>query len=161
VKRLLATIAALAAALPASSVGAAPTGSDDGTLSVKNATGRIFIRATGGFIGRFDKGSIRIIDPVADDGTGPIVSGAERSHDVNDTTSVYAGTNLRFRLIGGKFRIVIIGSGIDLAVVGRGTVRFDGRGGPDGRYSFNGADYSSLPDVATTFDLMTGFPTAP
>ena len=160
-KRLLATVAVLALALPASAVAAARSGSDDGTLSVKNATGRILIRATGGFIGRFDRGSIRIIDPIADDGTGPIVSGAERSHDLNDTTSVYTGTNVKFRLIGGRFRILIIGTGIDLAVVGRGAVVLDGRGGSDGRYSFNGADYSSLPDTATTFDLMTGFPTGP
>jgi hypothetical protein len=161
VKGLLATIAALAVTLPVTSAGAAVSGSDDGTLSVKNATGRILIRATGGFIGRLDKGSIRISDPIADDGTGPIVSGAERSHDLNDTTSVYTGTNVKFRLLGGRFRILIIGSGIDLAVVGRGTVVLDGRGGSDGHYSFNGADYASLPDVAIGFDLVTGFPTVP
>jgi hypothetical protein len=156
VKRPLLILAVLALALPAPSAAATR---DDGTLSVKDATGKIRIAAVGGFIGRFDRGYIKIIDPIADDGTGPIVSGAERSRDVNDTTSVYYGAKVRFRLIGGKFRIEIRASGIDLSVVGRGNVLLDGRGGDDGRYSFNGDSYASMPDVPTAFDLVTGLPT--
>ncbi len=160
-KRLLPLVCLLAVGVPAASAGAPLRGADNnGTLSVKDATGKIVIRATGGFIGRFDRGSIRIIDPIPEDGTGPIVSGAERSKDLTDTTSVYAGTNVRFRLIGGKFRIEIRGTGIDLSVVGRGTAMLDGHGGPaDGKYSFNGDEYGSLPDVPVTYDLVTGFPT--
>jgi hypothetical protein len=159
VTRLLLILCTFALALPAASADASRAGGDDGTLSVKDATGKIMIRATGGFIGRFDRGSIRIIDPIPDDGTGPIVSGEERSKDLTATMSLYSGTKVRFRLIGGKFRILINASGIDLSVVGRGTATLDGRGGSDGRYSFNGDEYASLPDVPSTFDLVTGFPT--
>jgi hypothetical protein len=160
VKRLLLITLFAVLALPAAAVADPRPGDEDGTLSVKDATGRIMIRATGGFIGRFDHGSIRIIDPLPDDGTGPIVSGAERAKDVSDTMSVYSGTKVRFRLIGGKFKILVFGSGIDISVVGRGTVTLDGpRGAGDGRYSFNGDAYSAMPDVPTTFDLVTGFTT--
>ena len=157
--RLLPFLVLLALAAPGGSAGAT-TGADDGTLSVKDATGTIAIRATGGFIGRFDRGTITIVDPVADDGTGPIVSGAEHERDVSDTKTIYSGTKVRFRLIGGRFRILIRGTGIDLSVVGHGTVLLDGRGGSDGRYSFDGADYASLPDTQTLFDLGSG-PTGP
>jgi hypothetical protein len=158
VKRLLPVFVVVALALPAASVGAREN-PEEGTLSVKDATGRIMIRASGGFIGRFDRGSIRVIDPIAEDGTGPVVSGAERSRDLSETTSFYSGTKVRFRLIGGKFRILIVGTGVDLSVVGHGTAVLDGRGGQDGRYSFNGGDYTSVPDFATAFDLVTGLPT--
>jgi hypothetical protein len=162
VKRLLPLVCLLGLAVPAASASAPARSADNnGTLSVKDATGRITIRAVGGFVGRFDRGAIRIVDPIPDDGTGPIVSGAESSKDVGDTTSVWAGTKVRFRLIGGKFRIEIRGTGINLSVVGRGTAVLDGRGPSDGKYSFNGDAYASLPDIPSEFDLATGFPTGP
>ena len=43
-----------------------------------------------------------------------------RSCFVGETGSSTAGSGLRFRLIGGKYRIVIQGRGIDLSVVGKG-----------------------------------------
>jgi hypothetical protein len=153
VKRVLPLLVVAVLALPAVSAGARRNPAD-GTLSVKDAVGTIVIRATGGFIGRFDRGTISIVDPIEDDGTGPIVSGAERVRYVTYDKTVYAGTNVRFRLVGGRFRAVIRGTGIDLSVVGRGMVVLDGRGiGPDGRYSFDGDPYASLPDFATPFPL--------
>ena len=53
-------------------------GANDGALSVKNADGRVVIVGKGAVIGRFDKGQVTIKDPNPNDGTGPIVTGADR-----------------------------------------------------------------------------------
>ena len=152
---ILAAVAALAAPTAAIAVSRS---SDDGTLAVRDATGRVRIAAVGGFIGRLDKGRVTIVDPIEGDGTGPLVNGCEFRKVVFDpetggTTAVCAGTKLRFRLVGGKFNVIIRGAGLDLSVVGHGTVMLDGAGGDDGRYSFNGADFQSIPDTQRIFTL--------
>ena len=43
-------------------------------------------------IGRFDKGQVTIKDPNPNDGTGPIVTGAERSTSIGEKTTRYSGT---------------------------------------------------------------------
>jgi hypothetical protein len=45
------------------------------------------------------------------------------------------------------------GIGLDLSVVGHGQVLLAGAGGDDGRYSFNGADFVSMPDAPQMFRL--------
>ena len=152
---ILAAVAALV--VPTAAVGVSSS-SDDGTLALRDAVGRVRIAAVGGFIGRLDKGRVTIVDPVEGDGTGPLVNGCEFKRLVFDpetggTTAVCAGTKLRFRLVGGKFNVIIRGVGLDLSVVGHGTVMLDGAGGDDGRYSVNGADFQSMPDAQRTFTL--------
>ena len=159
-KRLLVPLVALAVlVLPAGAAGY-PNGPGDGTLTVRDASGRVVVAATGGFIGRFDRGSIRIVDPEPDDLAEPIVTGGVRERVINERTSVYMGANVRFRLVGGKFRIAIHAKGIDLSVVGRGSAVLDGQGGRDGRFSFNGEPYRSLPDFPEPFQLGAA-PAAP
>src|SRR5207247_1839987 len=120
--RRLLTFAVLAGlALPAAAL-ARPTGINDGTLSVQGADGKIVIAGRGGAIGSFAKGSVTISDPIDGDGTGPIVSGDERTRDINDTTTTWGGKGVRFRIIGGFFRIVVKGRGINLSFVGKGNV---------------------------------------
>jgi hypothetical protein len=158
--RLLVVItASLALAVPALALAAARS-SNDGTLSVKNATGTIVINAKGGVIGRFESGSVRITDPVDADGSGPIVTGAERHHEVGDTTDVWSGTKVRFRLIGGSFRVKVQGTGIFLSVVGRGEARLTGRGtDDDGSFSLNDAqDTPLLPDTSMFLTLAAPSP---
>jgi hypothetical protein len=128
----------------------------DGTLTVKNADGRITIVARGGVIGRFDKGQVTIKDPIPGDGTGPIVTGAEAEHIISDTTTRYAGNDVRFRIIGGKFAITVIGTNVQLSVVATGTVTLDGKGTPDnGTFSVNGGPPQDFPDFQFTFPLET------
>src|SRR5213078_2829645 len=69
-----------------------------------------------------------ITDPVDGDGTGPIVSGDDWQKDRDEHTTVYGGTRVRFRLIGGAFKIRVIGTGVNLSVVGRGQVILNGAG---------------------------------
>jgi hypothetical protein len=158
--RPLLTFAMLAAlALPAASA-ARNQGANDGTLSVRDGRGTITISARGGVIGSFARGSVTISDPIEGDGTGPIVTGDDFPPiERNDTTTTWRGTKVRFRIIGGSFRIVLKGRGINLSLVGKGTVTLDGTGsGDDGSYSVNGAEYSAMPEFLFPFTLSAATP---
>ena len=153
--RLL-TFAMLAAlALPAASA-ARSQGASDGTLSVRDARGTITISGRGGVIGSFARGSVTINDPAPGDGTGPVVTGDEWSKDRDATTTTWGGTRVRFRIIGGSFRIVIKGRGINFSLVGTGRVTLDGAGtGDDGSYSVNGGEYLAMPGFLFAFPLSS------
>jgi hypothetical protein len=145
--RRLLPFAVLAALLVPAAATARPGGLSDGTLSVKDGRGVITIQGRGGVIGSFAKGSVTINDPVDGDGTGPIVNGDEWSKERSDTTTTWGGWGVRFRMIGGTFKIVVRGRGINLSLVGKGTVTLNGAGTDnDGTYSVNGSDYGPFPD---------------
>ena len=153
-------VLSLALALPAGSA-ARERGANDGTLSVKDGRGVVTIQgpARGGVIGSFANGSVRIVDPVDEDGTGPIVSGEEFHREIGDTTDIYRGSKVRFRIIGGTFRIVVRGRGINLSFVGKGNVILNGFGtDDDGTYATNGSEYSPIPDFAFPFVLSATSP---
>src|SRR3954469_976274 len=154
-RRLLTfAVLALALALPAGA-GARPSGPTDGTLSVRDARGIVTIQGRGGVIGSFNKGSVTINDPIDGDGTGPIVTGddfppIERS----ETATTWRGNKVRFRIIGGTFRIVVRARGVNLSFVGKGNVILNGYGtDDDGSYSVNGGDYNLIPAFALPFAL--------
>jgi opacity protein-like surface antigen len=157
--RRLLTFAVLAAlALPATSA-ARSRGPNDGTLSVRDARGTITISARGGVIGSFAKGSVTISDPVDGDGTGPIVTGDEWSKDRDATTTTWGGTRVRFRIIGGSFKIRVAGRGINLSLVGKGNVTLKGAGtDDDGTYAVNGEQYSPMPSFVFPFPLSATSP---
>jgi len=157
--RLLLTFAMLIAlAVPASSA-ARERSPTDGTLSVRDARGTIVLNVRGGVIGSFAQGSVRIVDPVEGDGTGPIVSGDEFRKEIDEKTDIYRGTRVRFRIIGGAFKVIVKGRGINLSLVGKGTVTLNGAGtGDDGTYSVNGGEYSPIPDFLFPFPLSATSP---
>ena len=158
--RRLLTFGMLAAlALPAASA-ARTHGATDGTLSVQDARGTITISARGGVIGSFARGSVTISDPIDGDGTGPIVSGDDFPPiERNDTTTTWRGTKVRFRIIGGSFRIVVKGRGINLSLVGTGKVTLSGAGtDDDGSYSVNGGEYFAVPGFSLPFQLSSATP---
>ena len=158
-RRLLTFGLLVALALPAASA-ARTYGATDGTLSVQDARGTITISARGGVIGSFARGSVTISDPIEGDGTGPIVTGDDFPPvEKNDTTTTWRGTKVRFRIIGGYFRIVLRGRGINLSLVGKGNVTVDGAGtGDDGSYSVNGAEYLPMPEFSLPFPLSSTSP---
>jgi hypothetical protein len=126
----------------------------DGTLSLKDGKGTFTVNAKGGIIGSFARGRVIITDPIEGDGTGPIVSGDDWHRDKSDTTDVYGGTKVRFRLIGGTFKITVIGRGVNLSVVGRGQVKMNSEGTlDDGSYSVNSSGYQPVPFDPFTFTL--------
>jgi hypothetical protein len=158
-RRLLTfAVLGLALALPAGAA-ARTSGSTDGTLSVKDARGIVTIQGRGGVIGSFNKGSVLINDPVDGDGTGPIVTGDEWSNEKTDTATVWGGKGVRFRIIGGSFRVVVRGRGINLSFVGKGNVILNGAGtDDDGSYAVNGDDYNLIPAFALPFALSATSP---
>jgi hypothetical protein len=157
-RRLLTFAMLVMLALPAASA-ARTDAPNDGTLSVSDARGTITINGRGAVIGSFARGSVTISDPIDGDGTGPVVTGDDWSKERNDTTTTWGGTKVRFRMIGGTFKIVVRGRGINLSLVGKGTITLNGAGtGADGGYSVNGGDYSALPDFPATFLLSATSP---
>jgi hypothetical protein len=157
-RRFLTFAVLVVLAVPATSA-ARVRGPNDGTLSVRDARGTIVISARGGVIGSFAQGSVKIVDPVEGDGSGPIVSGDEFRREIDEKTDLFRGTKVRFRIIGGAFRIVIRGRGINLSLVGKGNVTLNGAGtGADGTYSINGDEYSPIPDFPFFFGLSATSP---
>jgi hypothetical protein len=159
-RRLLtfAVLLTLALAIPAAS-GARSSGPNDGTLSIKDARGLYTISARGGVIGSFVQGRVTIVDPVEGDGTGPVVTGDEWSKTRDATTTTWGGNKVRFRLIGGAFRIRVQGRGIFLSLVGKGSVTLSGAGtGNNGMYSANGEPYTAIPDFPFSFILSATSP---
>jgi hypothetical protein len=144
---------------------------DDGTLSVKHARGLVYLRLNGAIIGRMGHGDVTIVDPISDDGTGPLVWGCERHQDAssntqnpNDTIILCSGNDLRFRMAGGRYRVTMRGTGIFVSAVGHGRVTFDAPGDDpgadkDGIYSINNTPY--LPVTGSVSDFMIAAPSGP
>jgi len=166
------TVLAIALAVPA--VGyAVAGGSDDGTLSVRAGVGRVFLNITGTVVGRLGgNGFIRVTDPNPNEGSGFDFTGCDVTRDLSDSTRDLGDSTLicksnngkgvvRFRAIGGNYRITIQGSGIFLSAVGHGYTTLNGAGNDptwpgtfDGTYSINDGPYKSLPDDLHPFPLV-------
>jgi hypothetical protein len=135
----------------------------DGSLVVDNARGFVTVRARGGIIGRFDSGRLVVDDPVEGDGSGPIVYGADRIRELGPNTTLYIGEDIRFRLIGGSYRVSVNAYGMDISAVGRGSALLDGSGFAEqpGRFQINGGPWQPMPDEATRYSLGLGSPQGP
>ena len=156
-RRILVLTAVLLVALPVSAWAAtdASRAPGDGTLVVDNGRGVVVVHGRGGIIGRFDSGNLLLQDLDLNDGRAPIVYGADRIQDLGNGRIRYSGDDIRFRMIGGLFRVQINAIGIDVSAVGRGTAVLDASGFTDfpGRYSINGGPFQSLPGHAVTYAL--------
>jgi hypothetical protein len=166
---VLVTVLALGAAL----VTTASAADDDGTLSVQNAAGTVQVRATGAVIGRIigvtnQSSTLKITDAdtaeggqlqlFCPDGKQNI---SAQTQDPDDKTVLCTGENIRFRLVGGAFRLTASGSGINLSVVGKGHVTLTGTStrGPTGEtnttgtYSVNDGESADMPAAPHSFVL--------
>jgi hypothetical protein len=153
-RRFLPLVLVFALSLPVAAWAAARL-PGDGTLVVDNGRGTVTIRARGGILGRFDSGRLVVDDPVEGDGSGPVVYGADRIRDLGGHKTLYIGEDVRFRMIGGLYKVQIQAVGIDVSAVGRGTVVLDATGFTDlpGRFSINGDPSQPLPGHPTTYTL--------
>jgi hypothetical protein len=151
-------------AVPAASAAVA-SGTADGELSVDAGRGKVTVDARGGIIGRFTDGRVSILDLTPDDAFVPVVFGDELPSVVLSNGAVlYRGTNVRFRLVGGRYRVFVHAVGIDLSAVGNGLVWLESDGSrTPGTYSLEGDDCQlvrakckPLPEVRTRFKLGTG-----
>jgi hypothetical protein len=154
VRRTLATIALALLAMPAAAL-ALGGAAGDGTLAVVNAGGSVSIAAKGALIGQIDRGRVTLEDPNPNDGPAPVVWGYESKRDLTDTKALYSGNDIRFRLSGGFFRVKVVGSGVDLSVVGHGSVTLGPALGylTAGTYSLNGAPPSAFPSAQMSLQL--------
>jgi len=149
-RKIFALLGLLALALPVAGVAGLRTG--EGTLSVEDGNGRVTLLARGGVIGRLERGTVTIFDLTPEDANDPVVFGDDKPvRFIGETGIQYAGTSLRFRLVGGGFRIVITGRGIDLSVVakGSGSIAAEARVGDPGVYSLDGADCRNVRSTCT------------
>ncbi len=138
-RKTLLCLALLALLLPLAA--AAAVGAGDGTLSVEDGRGKVNVDARGGVIGRLDRGSITVYDKTPGDANVPVVTGADQPEIFQVDGGIrYRGAALRFRVIGGGFKIMIQGRGIDLSVVGKGSGFIEGDALEPGVYSLDGAD---------------------
>ena len=151
-------------AVPGVVAAAADASTGDGALSVAEGRGQVTLQARGGVIGRFDRGCATIVDLTPEDLNFPQVWGDDLPQVELPRGGVkYCGRAVRFRLLGGKFRIIVSGIGIDLSAVGTGdgTIVADDARSP-GVYSLDGDDCRSpravckpLPAELTRFKLGT------
>jgi hypothetical protein len=138
-----------------------------GTLSVEHGKGVVMIDLRGSVLGKLTTGSLRVTDTTPSDRYAALVVGRKLTQErIGPRTVVYRGQGLRFRMLGGGYRIVARGSGITVSAVGRGFVVLDGEpryvGDDTGVYSFEGVDCSAepfscaaLPSEPTRFPLET------
>jgi hypothetical protein len=138
------------------------TASGDGTLSVRSADGTVWMKVNGAVVGRFDQGVLRVVDPADGEDLNYTVWGAERRRPLTDTVTLYAGADVRFRIVG-RFRIRINNAvGISLSAAGQGIVGLEG---DSGTYSFNGDPQKPMPfdpdGNLTPFPLNDGSGPAP
>jgi hypothetical protein len=168
-RRMIVICASLAAlALPAAAL-AFGISAGDGQLVVQNASGLknvpvVALTITGAVIGHIDAGKIIIDDPTPNNGISPEVTGTTTGalwhKDVSghDTAQMWGGTDFKFRAVGGKYTVLIYGSGIDVVALGNGTVTLTGipeSPTGDGRYAVNGGEFHSLPGAARQLDIRS------
>ena len=135
---------------------ASPRAAGDGVLELKAVYGTVAIGtylqpAHGALWGQMDKGSLIVYDPVAGDGQ-VFVSGWDTKAAVDvqgdgpDATK-YTGHNLHFRVTGGKYKLTLIGSSIDLTAVGTGLAKLAGDPQADdaGEYSLDSGKWVPMP----------------
>jgi hypothetical protein len=164
-RRLTFILVLAAVAIPAAAV-AADRNAGDGVFELKAASGTVILAGHGVLWGQLDNGSLRVTDPATGTTTQPLlVSGAEHTRPVGENVTVYWGTNITFRITGGKYRIRFKGSGLDLTTIGAGTA--DMTGDPtaitDGSFSLDSGKWLSVPllEKVVTFGLQTPAPLSP
>ena len=121
---LFACSIAAAAVLGGSAGAAAP---DVGVLSVEDGRGMVMLDLKGSVLGRLSTGTLRVTDHTPRDRYSALVVGRKLTQErLGPKTVLYRGQGLRFRMVGGGYRIVVRGSGISVSAVGRGVVSLDG-----------------------------------
>jgi hypothetical protein len=103
--------------------------------------------------GRLASGTLQVTDRTPRDRFEEIVNARSLTEErLGPRTVLYRGQGLRFRMIGGRYRIVVRGTGVAISAYGRGAVQLDGEPRADGftgLYSLSGADCSLEPALCT------------
>lgn len=156
-RKLIFLCLTLLLAAPAAALAARGT-PGDGTLSIKDGKGNVVINARGGLIMRCGKCTVTIDDPVAGDGSGPVVFGEDFARQITGTATLYRNSDksdIRIRIIGGFFKVTVRGAGINVSLVGKGKVDLQANALADdpGTFAFDDAAPQPLPFLRTNFQL--------
>ena len=146
-------------AVPAALAASHATG--DGVLEIRDAAGVVVLNTTRGTVwGQVTKGKLVVTDPVLGDGA-VFVSGAKGSPGVADNVTIYTGKDIHFRVTGGKAKLFLRGSGIDLTAVGVGSAQFTGDAfaADRGDYAVDSGKWNPVP--VTTSIIRFGVQPAP
>jgi hypothetical protein len=151
-KLILFACSVTAGAVVAASAGAAEP--NVGTLSVEQGKGVVTLDIRGSVLGRLTNGTLRVVDLTPRDRFLPLVVGRRLVQErLGPRTMLYRGQGLRFRMVGGGYKIQVRGSGIAVSAVGRGLVTLDGEprvaGEETGVYSLDDVDCSVEPELCT------------
>lgn len=164
--RRLLCLGLLSALLAPAAAWAGPTAPpEDGTLSLRNADGGIYLKLRGVAIGRLGSGTLEIELLGEQDCADLNVWGDEdgprdfiRFRETGELLTIcrFAGKRIRFRLSGAPLTLRIKwGRNVNLSAVGTGAGTLNGLGGlNDGLYALNGAPYASLPDLLTPIVIV-------
>jgi hypothetical protein len=159
-RALILFVCAIASAVALAGLATAAT-PGSGVLSVEHGRGTITVDIRGSLLGRLTTGTLRVTDLTPRDPFVPTVVGRKlTSTRLGPRTVLYRGQGLRFRTLGGRYRIVIRGSGISVSAVGRGAVVLDG----DPRMPFEDVGVYSLQegvDCELEPELCVSIPTEP
>ena len=118
---------------------------DNGQLSLERGRGSAALEMRGVVLGRLTAGTLRVTDLTPRDRFAPSVSGRKVTAErIGPKTTLYRGVGIRFKLLGGRYRIVLRGSGMSVSAVGVGEVVLDGDprwlGDDIGVFSLDGVD---------------------
>jgi len=126
---LLAALVVALASVPSSAVAASAASG----VSLTGGSGRVVMTLRGSVLGTLDRGKITV--GLNGGGTQIYVDGTNlKQHTLVDGRVAYTGTDLRFRVFRGGWRVVIDGTGINASAGGRGLISLRGTG----EYSIDG-----------------------
>jgi hypothetical protein len=139
---------------------AAAAARGNGELSLERGRGSAMLEMRGVVLGRLTAGTLRVTDLTPRDRFAPTVSGRKVTAErIGPKTTLYRGVGIRFKLLGGRYRIVLRGAGMSVSAVGRGQVVLDGDprwlGDDVGVFSLDGVD------CVMTSQLCLPMPTEP
>lgn len=159
---------AAAVAVAASAAGAVR---DSGQLSLERGRGSAALELRGVVLGRLTSGTLRVTDLTPRDRFVPTVSGRKvTAQRIGPKTTLYRGVGIRFKVLGGRYRLVLRGSGMSVSAVGVGEVVLDGDsrwiGDDVGVFSLDGVDCVMAPELClpvpidpTRYELGSDEPT--
>jgi hypothetical protein len=111
-------------ALPAAAL-AGRNAPGDGTLSVKDGRGLVVLSIRGALIMRCSTCDVLITDPAPGDGNDPVSFGDDFQNKLSETSTLYRNrdkSDMRIRVIGGRFTARITGRDLNISAVGKGSV---------------------------------------
>lgn len=150
-RSLILFVCAIASAVALTGLAVAAT-PDTGELSLERGRGSALLDIRGVALGRLTTGTLRVTDLTPRDRFTPAVTGRKlTSERLGARTFLYRGQGIRFKMLGGRYRIAIRGSGMSVSAVGNGNLVLDGDprwlGDDVGVFSLDGTDCVMAPQL--------------